>query len=83
VPNIVETLAVDNAPHFVVLAYGEFVTFVADASPMRAPDVVAVLDHQGEHAFAVVRFNDYVAYVRTLDIAGTIDERHYLDQMFA
>ncbi len=77
-PRIVETLAVDDTVHFVVLPYDEFVTFVADASPAGAPEVVAVLDHRGEHAFAVVRLNCFAEYIKALDIAGTVDERHYL-----
>jgi hypothetical protein len=77
-PRIVETLGVDDTVRFVVLAYDEFVTFVAEALPATAPDVVAVLDHRGEHAFAIVLLGGLAEYIKALDIAGTVDERHYL-----
>ena len=77
-PRIVETLLVDGATQFVVLEYEEFVTFVADTAPARAPEVVAVLDHRGEHAFVILPFIPFTSFVTTLDFSGTIDERHYL-----
>ena len=77
-PLIVQTLAVGDATQFVVLGYEAFVTFVADTAPARAPDVAAVLDHRDEHAFVILLFNQFTAYIKTLEISGTIDERHYL-----
>ncbi len=49
-PSIVERLSVDNVVRFVVLRYAEYVSFVAMAMPFEAPDVVAILDQDGEHA---------------------------------
>ena len=78
-PRIVETLTVDGRPQFFVLPYDGSVRFVAAVSAGQAPDVVSVLDHGGEHVFVILPNDWYRVYIVGLDIAGEVDEAHYLD----
>jgi hypothetical protein len=77
-PRIAEILHVDATPYFLVFPYTPYVRFVVAASPWSAPNVVALLDVAGEHAFVVVRCEDFRSYLGQLDISGSVDEAHYL-----
>ena len=79
-PRIVEILAVNGEPQFVVLQYDEFVRLAAVASGPRTPDIVAILDHGGEHVFVVLSSDHHRRFIGMLDVAGEIDEAHYLDK---
>lgn len=79
-PPIVEILSVGAEGKLVVLRYADFVQLAARTLPIPAPDVAAVLDHSGEHAFAILALSDYQSHIRKLRITGNIDEQHYLSK---
>jgi hypothetical protein len=79
-PRIVETLAVNGKPQFVILQYDEFVKVAAAASGRHTPDLVSVLDHGGEHVFVILTSDSHRMYISTLDISGEVDEAHYLNK---
>jgi hypothetical protein len=43
------------------------------------PEVVAVLKEANKPQFVVLRYEQYQKLVNSLDVAGTIDEAHYLN----
>jgi hypothetical protein len=93
-PKIIKTLQVNETPYFFVILYDQFVKFVVAASETvvsaseivvaasetKVPDVAAVLDFDKEHVFIIVGCGEFRSYVRRLDIAGNVDEEHYLNK---
>jgi hypothetical protein len=77
-PRIAGLLSVEKTPHFVVLPYEPFVLWVARAPQVSTPDVAAVLDTHGEHQFIVILYEEYRKYLGHVEVAGRIDEVHYL-----
>lgn len=79
-PPIVDLLAVEGEPRFVILGYPAFIRVAVHFEARHAPDVVAVLDCAGEHAFVVLDFEGFRRAVHALTVTGSIDERHYLEK---
>jgi hypothetical protein len=79
-PTIIEVLAVGEEPLFIVLRYRDFVRFAAVAEAKHTPDVIAVLDVEGEHAFVVVSYIALRSALLSLEITGEIDELAYLEK---
>jgi hypothetical protein len=73
-PKIIKTLQVNETPYFFVLLYDQFIKFVVAASETKVPDF------DKEHVFIIVECEEFRSYLGRLDIAGNVDEEHYLSK---
>jgi hypothetical protein len=77
-PTIIDVLAIEGQPQFVILRYRDFITFVITAGRPEDADVVSVLDVGDEHELVVLAYESLRRSLVALEITGKIDESAYL-----
>ncbi len=76
-PTIVDVLAVGEAPVFVILGYRDLIRFIAQLGYEFPCSPVSTIDYADEHAFVILSYEEFRAFIVTLDVTGDIDEEHY------
>lgn len=77
-PSLVGVIGPPANESILIFEYKSYVLFMSKLRQAEPPDAELILDHLGMHVFAIIRREDFVKCIFSIDLVGDIDHGHYL-----